>query len=250
MATYRHRLWRQKLSPSDNAPRAITLKLEELERPDIRMSLNGLGGYIGSITPAEIVKTINMKIGIDFDGTIADTNQIKSRWIQDQLGISVPPYMTDRTSCIPIIGKENYKLMGISVYSPDSTANLAPVPGALDAIERLKQNHSILIITARTRNKLRPAEEWLASHRATVDLEVLSVKVSEKSKVQVCLDNHVNALVDDDEGHLVGLEDTGIAAILFKRNAPTPNNSKGQFCYFCRSWEEIEQQLNSMSMHR
>ena len=53
-----------------------------------------------------------MKIGIDFDGTIADTNTAKSYWIKKNIGLSIPPYQCDKTTCLQYIKKEDYKIMG------------------------------------------------------------------------------------------------------------------------------------------
>ena len=51
----------------------------------------------------------NLIIGIDFDGTIADTNQVKAEWIKKKLRIDLPPSKCDRSQSVPIIGLENYK---------------------------------------------------------------------------------------------------------------------------------------------
>lgn len=42
---------------------------------------------------------IEMRVGIDFDGTEADTSSCKSNWLKEVYGLSVPPSQCDNTSC-------------------------------------------------------------------------------------------------------------------------------------------------------
>lgn len=57
------------------------------------------------------------RIGIDYDGVIVDSNEIKSRWIQTPLGIYLLPWMTDKTSLVPkVMSIEKYNEMGDDVY--------------------------------------------------------------------------------------------------------------------------------------
>jgi putative restriction endonuclease len=74
-------------------------------------------------------------IGIDFDGTIADTNQVKAQWIKKKLGIDLPPPKCDRSQCVPIIGLDNYEKMAAFVYDEAGTHAAPPVSGALKALE-------------------------------------------------------------------------------------------------------------------
>ena len=62
-----------------------------------------------------------MRIAIDYDGTIADTNRVKADWILQNLGQVVAPWNCDRTNCVPIIGESAYQIMGDVVYEREST---------------------------------------------------------------------------------------------------------------------------------
>ena len=116
-----------------------------------------------------------MIVGIDFDGTIADTNAAKSVWIKRELGIDVPPYLCDRTSCAPIIGESEYNMMCVQVYSRNATLRLPPVPGALEAIAELQNNNELIVVTARINDMLDSARIWLLRHSETSKLELVGV---------------------------------------------------------------------------
>jgi len=51
-----------------------------------------------------------MIIGLDYGGTIADSDLVKSKWILDELGLNIPPWKTDRTNFILFIN---------SIVNPD-----------------------------------------------------------------------------------------------------------------------------------
>lgn len=189
-----------------------------------------------------------MIIGIDFDGTIADTNSQKSTWIQQELGMQVPRYLCDRTSCVPIIGEFEYKRMCAQVYSRDTTLRLPAVPGALEAILELQKNNQLIVVTARIKDMLDSAKSWLSGYPETASLEIIGVSVNIDTKTEVCHKRGVHVLVDDDERHLRDALAVGISAILFKQSGSKHSRSDG--IHVCQSWNEIVSCLQRLRQAR
>lgn len=184
-----------------------------------------------------------MIIGIDFDGTIADTNSEKSKWIQKELGMKVPPYLCDRTSCVPIIGELDYKRMCNTVYSKDITLSLPAFPSSLEVISMLQKSNKLMVITARTEETLEAAMIWLSKYPQTKNMEAIGVS-KEMHKTEVCYNRGINVLIDDDERHLLDASSLGITAILFKQSAP--NLSSSNVIHICGSWDEISSYLQNL----
>ena len=161
-------------------------------------------------------------IGIDYDGTIANTSEVKADWIRAHVEMEIPPWKTDRTSCVPIIGLQTYERMGQFVYEREGSLRARDVPGSLDAIKELARNFRIFIVTARKSEQIRWCKEWLRER----DLDSLihayfstagnSPHGSEPSKLQVCRDHDIDVLIDDDERHLEGSEVPHVRRILLK----------------------------------
>jgi len=183
-----------------------------------------------------------MIIGIDFDGTIADTNAAKSAWIQRELKIKVDPYCCDRTSCVPIIGELAYNRMSKEVYNRDTTYGLKPVTGVLQAISELRKNHELLVVTARYGEMLESAETWLSRYPETRDVKLVGRPNETVPKSTICRNENVQILVDDDERHLYPILEIGINGLLFKNGAPEELTSNKLLV--CRSWEEIVSFVN------
>jgi hypothetical protein len=185
-----------------------------------------------------------MGIGIDFDGTMADTNTAKSAWIRRELGRDVPPYACDHTCCAALIGEAEYARMSVEVYGRESTLRLSPVLGALAVIAQLRESRRVLVMTARTGEMLESARLWLSRHPETDGLEALGVPTGEMTKGEACVARGVGALVDDDERHLLSAAALGIQSLLFKPAAPPSLRVEG--VRVCRSWEEIRQALTGL----
>jgi hypothetical protein len=180
-------------------------------------------------------------VALDFDGTVADTNFVKSEWIKNNLGLTIPPYQCDRTSCLPIIGTENYNKMGRYVYSESCTINIPIADGCMEIITKLKSIGQLFIVTARTGERLLSASEWLSKYEETKDVNVMGVDTTLCSKLEKCRENNVSILIDDDERHLLNSQNFEICGILFKKDAP--NDFVSIYKNICSSWEEISKCL-------
>lgn len=182
-------------------------------------------------------------IGIDFDGTLADTNTLKSLWIKERLGLTIPPYLCDHTSCITDVGRENYREMGDHVYGEQMTAAVQPVPGALAAVRKLRESHELVIVSARTGERAGFVERWLDKRPETTGIRVVGVKTSLVSKLQVCAEQGISALIDDDERHVCDASGSGVTAVLFKQDAPA--DFRRDHAIVCRTWSEVAEMLPS-----
>lgn len=185
-----------------------------------------------------------MIIGIDFDGTVADTNVEKSTWIKRELGLEVKPYLCDRTCCVKAIEEKEYERMSTEVFSEEATSRVLPVSGALQAIEDLRQSNQVVIVTARAGSKLKAAAEWLDRYEQTRGLKYHGTTTDQASKAEVCVREGAQVLVDDDERHVAPAPSFGIQGILFKNSAPISLERKG--LKICRSWNEILDLLRFM----
>lgn len=182
-----------------------------------------------------------MRIGVDFDGTIADTNAAKSAWIERELGEHIPAYLCDRTSCVGLIGETAYRRMSTQVYERKATLALDPVDGALAGIAQLRKTHELLVMTARTGEMLESARTWLSGHIETRGLGLLGLSTELTPKTEACRQEGIEALVDDDERHLRNAEEARVHAILFKQAAP--DSIECIAAVVCRSWGHLVRHL-------
>ena len=184
-----------------------------------------------------------MNVAIDFDGTIADTNALKSQWIRDHLGRDIPRYLCDRTSCVPLIGEDAYNDLSRWVYAEEATLILEPVAEAIEALNQLAQTGDFHVITARDETNLRFAEAWLERH-CVLKLARSVLATRSRSKEDVLRELGCDALVDDDARHLAPVAGSTVTPIEFKPGAPSTFEGVAG-AHLCRSWFEIIQLLES-----
>ena len=201
--------------------------------------------FVGALSPGVTRKAYfdedlkrrgeNMRIGLDFDGTIADTNSIKSEWIKNNLGSEVPPYLCDRTSAVPIIGQENYERMRREVYSEIETSQLVPVEGLDLALQEMSVHSECFLVTARGNLKL--IRDWLNSRGLSGRIQMSDQPTNHLEKVEVCVNLGINLLIDDDSRHLPSPTDNLIHGVLFKPGSPSSYTVEDLL--ICRSWKAV-----------
>ncbi len=178
-----------------------------------------------------------MRIGIDFDGTISDTNAMKARWIRDHLGMEVAQSLCDRTACVPIIGLENYERLSPAAYEREGTLSAPPIAGVAEALQRLSAVAELFLLTARKPHRVAFAEEWLDARGLLRCFSAIMTSDGEP-KHALCVAHGLRALVDDDARHIIGLDAHGVRGILFKacdaRIVPGTDGVR-----LCRTWPQV-----------
>jgi 5'(3')-deoxyribonucleotidase len=184
-----------------------------------------------------------MRIAIDYDGTIADTNRAKARWILQNLGQVVPPWDCDRTSCVPIIGESAYEKMGDVVYERESTLQTEEVAGASRAIRVLAETAEIYVVTARPPARMAFTREWFTM-RGLEGLVREFQSSQSTTKEAVCRTVGADVLIDDDLRHLRDVRLPGLKRILFEHGRE--DSTTVPEVITCRSWSEVLVFLNAI----
>jgi len=166
-------------------------------------------------------------LALDYDGVIADTNQIKSDWIAENLGQAVPPWLCDRTECVPIIGLENYNRMSPIVYGREASLRARPMPGVLQAVPVLQQAYRLIIVTARTDEQIRWTREWLAQQGIADAVEDIHSSSGGVAKAEIVHQLGAVALVEDDVRHLLKRPEVPFARIHLAPHLEGAQNDSG-----------------------
>ena len=179
------------------------------------------------------------RIGIDFDGTTADVNAVKSRWIRRELGLALDPWECNRTSCVPVIGVANYERMGAEVYEQASLMATREVAGFSEAIAQLRSlEFELHLVTARPDDLLLVAKDWLKG-RGLLDAFADFHSSDGTTKEAICGTHGLEALVDD-ERHLRTLP---VEAILIHHGRAVRPGDLPRTVHFCSDWATVRRLL-------
>ena len=174
---------------------------------------------------------------IDYDGTIANTNAEKAKWIKANLDREVLPWQCNRTDCIKLIGEETYERMSDYVYELESTLQAATVPGVTRALQAFSEAGDVYVITARLPRRVDYAREWL-SQKGLAGYVKKVMTSQGSSKAEVCRIISATVLVDDDPRHLLDIPQVELIRVLLQNGrTAAPDITSG--IVFCRSWEQV-----------
>ncbi|MBN1350664.1 hypothetical protein JXJ21_14700 [candidate division KSB1 bacterium] len=165
------------------------------------------------------------KIALDFDGTIADTNKMKSILIEERLGIQIPSWRCDRTLCVPIVGLEAYDEIADIVYERESTLRTPPLPDAVEYVKKLAQQARLYLLTARPEVRMRYAQLWLEEYQILDCFDgTFTSHIEDKIwrlKLEICRENQFELLMDDDQRHFEKDGYDNIIKVLIKNGCHT-----------------------------
>ena len=95
--------------------------------------------------------------------------------------------------------------------------NIGPYNGAIEAIQKLKQNFTLEIITARRPTMQTITEKWLNKHFPEVfkGVHFPRKRSAQTTKVEICKEIGAKYLIDDHPANFEGMLEAGITLLLF-----------------------------------
>ena len=186
-----------------------------------------------------------MKIGLDFDGLLANNATVKSLVAKEVFGLNISP---DECKKELVVGRgiltfaQYRELQELASGSRHFGLQMPVVPGAIRGIARLlKGGHELTVVTSRDGTHLAIAEEW--ADNAGIDLPFVGVgwQVSKADAAQ-----GLDVFIDDDFDKLEPLVDIVSHRFLFA----WPYNQHidtGRVATRVHSWPELCSRIAALS---
>lgn len=172
-----------------------------------------------------------MKIGLDFDGVIADSHPLKSVIAKQMFGVDIPPDKFFKEYIVEAgLSIDQYKKVKENLYFNDH--DISPIKDAPIRISLLlEQGHDIKIITSRTGETLEKAKNLLKKYNLNLPVVGVGYGVS-----KVPASEGLDVFIDDDIEKLIPL--AGVVKHLLLFSSPYKNNKyKDVICV--KSWNDI-----------
>ena len=174
-----------------------------------------------------------MKIGIDMDNTICSTiekiNEYQNEFVKNK-NITVDDLWNS------VINKEKFLEKYLEkVYNEAKIKN-----GAAKTINELKSlGYDIYIITARSERYVSNIYDLIYKYCEKNQIEIDKVFINGKDKVDICLNNQIDVMIDDSVYNYDRLKENNIKVILFDEH-----NKHLDIKNRMSSWDEISVILN------
>lgn len=105
-----------------------------------------------------------MKIGLDFDDTLADFSDLLVRLTRERFGIDLPELHRQGKPGRPEVGAERWDAMIREMLETDLTLEMPPKDEAIEVARRLAARHDLVILTARYDREMPATRRWLERH--------------------------------------------------------------------------------------
>lgn len=131
-----------------------------------------------------------MRIGLDFDDTLADFRTLLATETRSRFGIELTRGVRGRD----IVGEERWDAFLKEILDGDATLYLDPRPGAVEVTRRLAERHELIVLTARHEHEAPHAKAWLERHRIPV---AAFVTTGREAKAPLARDLGLGVHLDD-----------------------------------------------------
>jgi len=185
-----------------------------------------------------------MRIGLDFDGVISDCGGLKCEATRRLFGVDIPPAKFKKEIVIGegLLTLEQYREMQRVIYGTHEYGQLmAPVPGMVDGISRLRaQGHDLRIITSRDGVQLEVAKAWMDRHGIDLHVTGVGYGVSKASAAE-----GLDLFVDDDLDKLEPLVEIVPHRVLFSWDY-NGHIDASQVAVRVASWNELVDRVTAL----
>ena len=149
-----------------------------------------------------------MKIGIDMDDTICSTKEsiIKYQNI----------FIKDKNISSDELWNNNiYKDEFLNKYLSDIYTNAKVKENCIKVLIQLSKDNELYIITARTTNYIDDIIKLTKNYLANNNIKVKDIFINSKDKVDTCIKNNIDLMIDDNYYNYQALTNNNINTILF-----------------------------------
>lgn len=137
-----------------------------------------------------------VNIGIDFDGVIIDSSNIKIRIAKERFGIRLTPERASKENILLSgVSVDDYNIFFRTILSSQEKFLINLVPGAKEVMNQLYLSNGIYVITSRHNDDLKHIKDLLRHHDINYHF---IINTSDQPKNKACLENKIAIYLDDD----------------------------------------------------
>jgi uncharacterized HAD superfamily protein len=192
-----------------------------------------------------------MKIGVDIDDTLFDfvgsfidySKKINNIDLKRE---DFTTYSFNEVLKLPSM-REAIRIV-FEFYDTDFFRKMPPLPGSVDTINKIKEDHGLYIITFRPDYLYNSTMNQLWNNFRNIFSDVLfssnhytGAKNSGKSKAEICLNYGISTMIDDSLEYALQCADKGLDVILM--NAPWNQNGEHKGITRVNNWKEVLEKL-------
>lgn len=188
-------------------------------------------------------------IGIDLDDVLLDFNPALYAWHNALYNTTfkyediTSYFIEDILQCT----RDEVFAKITEFYQTNEHARILPIPGALEAVKNLNQNHTLIVVTSKP-DYLRPlTTKWLEKYFPNIFQTIhftnhfLGDESNRRTKSEICKELGIEVFIEDGPSH--ALDVATVCETVFLFNRPWNQVDVAPPIVRVSSWEEIVQKL-------
>ena len=180
-----------------------------------------------------------MKIGLDFDDTLADFSEMLVRLTHERFGIDLLALHREGKPGKPEVGAERWDALLKEMLEGDLTLEMAPKDDAVEVARRLAARHELVILTARYDREMPSLRGWLERH----DIPTSQIIWTDRGPKDAAAREHgLAVLFDDTAKNFTAFGDHPTIPALFvgATVSPRPQEVPAHVRHHLNHWREFE----------
>ena len=183
-----------------------------------------------------------MKIGIDFDDCIADLAPVLIDYYNKIDGTShkIGDVVSWDLDGLWKMDRKSAQERCFNFYPQEEGIEIPPVHGTVEAIQKLRKNNELIIITGRPEATLDFVTEWLKNHSIDLfDKIIFSNQFNgeKRGKAEICRDEEVDVFIDDNFQNILEVSKEKIKCFLM--DAPWNQGLVPEYATRVKGWGEV-----------
>ena len=176
-----------------------------------------------------------MKIGIDIDNTICNTDEYIDKYQNIFL-------KEENISEYLLWNNNDYKLKFLTKYLKTIYEEVSLKEDSKEVINNISKDNKIYLITARSNNFIDNIEELIKEYFIKKDIHIDKIITNAKDKTDACINNNIDIMIEDSLYNYNKLINKNINTILFDDKHKNINIKNRVV-----SWKEINKIINNLN---
>ncbi|MCK5149793.1 hypothetical protein KAJ87_02615 [Candidatus Pacearchaeota archaeon] len=191
-----------------------------------------------------------MRIGLDLDDVLANGTEkfIEFHNRKHKTNLNFHNLFTYALSEILGIPEELAIKRVIEFDKSNFSKEISPLDGAKEIVKKLNENHDLVVITARPKKIEFTTTEWIKKNFPEIKSVFFISKDyfnKLKSKAEICLENSIDILIEDNLAHAFECSRNNIPVLLFDYPWNQVNEGLPENIQRIKSWKEVLKKINS-----
>jgi len=181
-----------------------------------------------------------MRIGVDIDGVVCDSYPSWLGELNRHYGKEIKElhsYEMHLLFEVPYEDMNNFFVENVEhLFTVPQ-----PMPGVKKALEIIRREHQVYLVTARRPEEEEITRKWLVAHEIPFDELMM---VGDRRKWDVCKEHKLEMFIEDYAGNAIGIAQAGLPVIIF--DAPYNRDQLPDGIKRCYNWGQVLQRIKEL----